>query len=72
MIYAFFECFRNFQCRFKYVCETVEEVEFCVYTVTCNENFFFSFFFFFFAFIVVVSKRLSTNQNVKSIEVINY
>ena len=69
MIYAFFECFRNFQSRFNYVCETVEEVEFCVYTVTCNENFLFSFFFLF-AFIVVVNKRLSTNQNVKSIEVI--
>ena len=65
MIYAFFECSRNIQSRFNYVCQTVEKVVFCVYTITCNENFLFSFFFFLlFAFIGVVKKRLSTNQNV--------
>ena len=45
MIYAFFECSRNIQSRFNYVCQTVEKVVFCVYTITCNENFLFSFFF---------------------------
>ena len=34
------------------------------------KTFFFRFFFLLFAFIGVVNKRLSTNQNVKSIEVI--
>ena len=50
ILYAFFECSRNIQSRFNYVCETVEKVVFCVYNITCNENFLASFFFSSFCF----------------------
>ena len=53
ILYAFFECSRNIQSRFNYVCETVEKVVFCVYNITCNENFLSSFFFFFSLFLLV-------------------
>ena len=58
-------CSRNIQSRFNYVFEIGEKVVFCVYNITCNGNFLFPFF-----FIGVVNKRMSTNQNVKSMEVI--
>lgn len=48
----------------------MEKRAFSVYNITCNENFLFPFFFLPFAFIGVVKTRVSTNQNVKSIELI--
>ena len=69
MIYAFFECFRNFQSRLTTFAKQWKKWNFAFIPLLVMKTFFFVFFFSF-AFIVVVNKRLSTNQNVKSIEVI--